>query len=262
MDKFNELPFPQKVLILVVTMAIVAGLFWYSMIMPLDDAMMARAGERTGMQNEVAKLRQTLAPDKDRDLDIEMVKLEEERNRFEEMLPKKEELVKFITSLSETAKNAGLQLQSFNKGPPAVQDYYLEIPIKMEVQGTFRELIGFMRTIAERDRRVVNIRELQITTGKMETDAILARMEKERSERFVSMDAQDQAQQQLSPLQRLMMRLKAEEEAISRGVPLEAKFVAYVFTYTGELAPPNAAAKIKTVERQLRRKRKEGLLIL
>ncbi len=264
MDKFNALPFPQKVLVLIIAMVAVAALFYYGMILPLEEEQAQAVQQRQSLENEVAKMRQDLSQDKDRDLEQEKTELLAEKERFEKMLPKREELVKFITNLSETAKNAGLQLQSFTKGTPEPGDYYLQIPIKMEVRGTYRELIGFLRTISERDKRVVNIRALDLTRPRMaEVEGILQKMITERNEKFMRQARpQDRDRYALSPLQQLMFRVKATEEAIQRGVQIDAKFTAYVFTYTGELAPPDVAQSAKSLKETMRQKRKEALQVL
>lgn len=255
MEKFNKLPLQQKLVVLVVVMGAVGGLFWYSLISPFDEQLAQAAQERTTKQGEIDKLKAENAKDKTADRKAERDRLERERKEFEEMLPKKEELEKFITGINETARNAGLTILSFEKGAQNEQDYYLEIPISMEVSGTFREFIGFLRTISEKDRRVVNIRDLKIATESLPVEALVAKYEIQRREEF----AEGQTVKELSDAQRLMLLVRAHEEAIQAGQPLKAKFVAYVFTYSGKPASEAAAQKNaqKLETRKTRRKGKQ-----
>ncbi len=276
MEQFNALPFPQKVAALVVAMAVVAGLFYYAMIIPIDEQVANNEQQRLVVQGEVDKLREELKDNKDRDIVGESEKLNAERIAFEEMLPKKEELPKFITGLSEIAKNAGLKLKSFSKGQPNEQDFYLEIPITMEVLGTYRELIGFLRTISEKDRRVVNIRNLTIDRTKLNVTKILARY-RERHQ-IEQAGAQSHFKQKnwvpgqkriivapkaaTSPLHKLMELVKAYEEAIAGGVPLEAKFTAYVFAYTGKKAGKEAKQQNENRVKSRQDRRRKNVIVL
>ena len=50
MEQFNSLPFPQKVAALVVAMAVVAGLFYYAMIIPIDEQVANNEQQRLVVQ--------------------------------------------------------------------------------------------------------------------------------------------------------------------------------------------------------------------
>lgn len=253
MEQFNKLPLQQKIVVMLVVMGAVAGLFWYALIMPFDEQKAQAATQRNTVQQEIDKLKAENAKDKTADRKVEKDKLEGERKAFEEMLPKKEELEKFITGINETARNAGLTILSFEKGLLNEQDYYQEVPISMEVTGTFREFIGFLRTISEKDRRVVNIRDLKLSTEDLPIQDLLTKYETQRKEEI----PEGMPVKELSDAQKLMQLVRANEEAIQAGQPLKAKFVAYVFTYTGKPAS-DAAAQKNAQKLEAKKNRRKG----
>ena len=243
MEQFNNLPLPQKLAILLVAMAAVAGLFYYAMIMPLHTAAQAAEAEAKRLQDEVAKIQKEAEKVKPGDIEAKKKAMEEQKQAFKERLPVKEELETFIIGISDAARNAGLKVVSFNKGHWGEQNFYLEIPIEMEVRGTYRELIGFLRTISEKDRRIVNVRDVKIERLDLPVKSLITKYEKQRREELggVKTDAMGKRMyvgvvKPLDEAGRLMQVVRAYEESVERGVQLSAKFTAYVFTYTGKEA--------------------------
>ncbi len=244
MDKFNKLPFVQKVAILVGVLAALAGLFYYAIITPEEEAMAEAVRKQRTEEEALAKLQKEAAAVKPEDLVKEKGELEAEKLQYQEMLPKTEELVKFISGLSETARAAGLDLMSFEKKAPTVMDFYLEVPISMSVRGTFRELIGFLRAVAEADRRVVNIRNLDLRTTNPDVGPYLAKYNQQR------LDAMPRGwtARPLTETQIRMDKARAHDEMVAEGIPIDAKFDAVVFVHTGKELDEGSKAARAAVE--------------
>jgi type IV pilus assembly protein PilO len=239
MDRFNKLPFPAKLGILIAALGAIAGLFYYTMITPIDESLKQSKGKENGLKAELEKLQKEAEAVKPDELVQRKLKLEKERLGYEELLPKTEELVKFISGLSETAKTAGLELISFEKGLAEERNFYMQIPIKMGVQGTYRELIGFFRAIAEVDRRVVNIANLKITSNEPDVSPYLIKYQEQRADSIPT----GFILRPLTPTQLAMDKLRAYDEIVAGGIAIDASFTAYVFLYTGKEMDP--AVKVK-----------------
>ena len=253
MEQFDKLPFQQKVAVLIGVMVAVAGLFYYAMLLPLDDQATQAAKTQDKTSKEVAKLKKETNAYKKIDFKAQSAKLEEDKKHFEQLLPPREELVSFITGLSELAKAAGLTLIKFEKRPAIERHYYMEVPIQMEVLGTFRELIGFIRAVSDKDRRVINLRDLNITTTAINIVPVLMKYHVQRHARYppgTNLKA-------LSVAQKFMWRVKAYEELILGGLDLSAKFTAYVFVYTGKKASEDAAGAI-AADDEIKKKLRES----
>ena len=258
MEQFNALPLPQKLLALVVAMAALGGLFWYAMIMPLSEVAADKEKKEQQARAALETAKKEAAGPKQEEIAERKKALEAEKAKFENMLPRREELVKFISGLSETAKNSGLQILSFQKEPPREQDYYVEIPINMEVRGSYRELVAFFRSISEKDWRVVNVRDLAVDMEELDPGKLVSDYQKRRQDELPP----GVTARQLTPAQNLRDIVRATEEVISRGVELKASFVAYVFTYTGRPAAPQAAERSRSRKEARRKRRQRSLVIL
>ena len=242
MDAFNKLPFPQKVAMLVAALAAIAGLFYYSMITPIEEAIVQAQTKEKNLKTELEKLQKEAAARKPDELVKEKQALEDEKLSYVEMLPKSAEMVKFISGLSETATSAGLELVSVEKGKPSNRNFYMQIPIMMVVSGTYRELIGFMRAVAEKDRRVVNIRNLKIKAPELDVTPLMARYMNQRSESL----PKGWSLRPMNETQVQMDKLRAMDELVVAGVELEASFDAFVFLYTGLELPADQKTQLET----------------
>lgn len=262
MEQFNAMPFPQKIGVLVGMMAMVAGLFYYAMIMPEDDLAAQAESQKLQAQSEIDKLNKEVTGKGSKDHDKKVADLKKEEADQKKKLPTAEELVAFITGLSK--QTGKLKLLSFDKGKPNEQDYYIEIPIKMKVEGTFKELISFMKQIAKKDARVVNLRGLKVKRRRIEVELEFAKLEDKRRAEM----PEGVAPPALSVRRREWQLVKAYENAVgaagagSRKAPIQAEFTAYVFTYTGRPASTQAARKNKTAIEQRQQRRKKNLILL
>ena len=257
MERFNALPTPQKLGVMVGCMALLAGLFYYSMIMDLDDQRANNETQKQQLSSQIDELKKEVKDNKIAPLKKKNEELLARQKGFEKQLPRAEDLERFVTGISQTARNSGLELLSFKKGRPAENHYYQKIPIEMEIQGTYRELIGFMRAVSKEGQRVINLRNLELELGKLPVDAIVRKFEqrwREETPEGVEVPA-------LDPVAKQMQLVRAHEEVIANGVQLKASFVAYVFSYTGVHASKDAAARIQNRKVQLITRRKEMLTL-
>ena len=258
MEQFNALPFPQKIGALVGVAVALAGLIYYALIIPEQELLATATQQKDQLKSEIQAIKKKLEDYglKDKtvtDLEKEEKKLKESLTRFAEMLPRAKELERFVTGISETARNSGLELLSFKKGKLNYRDYYLEVPIDMQVRGTFRELIGFLKTISEKDRRAVNIRNLAIQTRDLPIQKIVTKYERRRKDETPD----GVTLKPLDPAAKLMQLVRAHEEAIGQGVELDAEFTTYVFSYTGKPAAAKYAAKNNAAVKRKNNLRKE-----
>jgi type IV pilus assembly protein PilO len=255
MDRFNALQMPQKIAVIVGSMALFAGLFYYSMIIEMEDQRVKNEIQKKEMSLQIKELKETVGESKLAPLTEKNKSLEKRKKSFakEKELPREMDLERFVTGISQTARNSGLKLQSFKKKRPAENHYYQEVPIEMEVKGTFREFIGFLRAIAKEGSRIVNIRDLELKVEELPIAQIVTKYETRRNEELPG----GAKRRDLDPAAKQMQLVRAYEEAIANGVQLNAKFVAFVFSYTGKPAGKEAAKEVESQKNLKILKRKE-----
>lgn len=267
MEEFGKLSFVQKVAVLVVVLGLLAFVLWFGLISPVEDeigqkeqnAQRARADLDTEKKNYEEALA-ALGGDANIDVAAEQRKLEDEKNTFEALLPRSEELVDFITGISDVARASGLTLLEFEKGKVEQMNYYNQVAIKMSVEGSYRAFVGFIRQVAEKDRRVVNLRDLEIDINPLITDPLMVKYVNQRTAKM----RPDDPRKGKAPdaLQIRHDRVRAYEEASEKGASMSATFTAFVFVYTGSQLEGAAAEALaqKDAQKLARRRAYFGLM--
>ncbi len=148
-----------KVLSLIVIIALLAGGYWYFIWSPnaqklkVEQAKLRQAqktlSEYQSVQRELPRFKR------------EFEKLEREFEQIAQKLPKEKEIPALIDNVYEEISASNLDSVIFAPKGQVQKDIYAEIPIEMEVNGTYYELASFFDRIA-RLPRIVNARNLDL----------------------------------------------------------------------------------------------------
>jgi type IV pilus assembly protein PilO len=76
-------------------------------------------------------------------------------------LPAKNEMPGLLEEISKTGVASGLKFELFAPQPEVVHDFYIELPIKITVVGTYMQLAVFLSRVAEMNR-IVTLHEFSI----------------------------------------------------------------------------------------------------
>jgi len=159
MTKFAAYPMGQKLLFVSILMIMMVVAFYLLHFEPHRASVDAKKQQLTQMQNEREKL------------DLLKANREEVLSRLEglkrqlliarEQLPVSAEVPSLLQRIHNQAKTAGLEINTFKRLPNQAQAYYTEIPVEMELVGTYDELANFFYYVG-RMTRIVNVRDLEL----------------------------------------------------------------------------------------------------
>lgn len=76
-------------------------------------------------------------------------------------LPGKSEIPELLEEISQKGLNAGLKFQLFDPQPEVPHDFYVEVPIKIVVDGSFHQLAKFISDIAGM-KRIVTLHDFHL----------------------------------------------------------------------------------------------------
>lgn len=76
-------------------------------------------------------------------------------------LPAKNEMPGLLEEISKTGVTSGLKFELFAPQPELAHDFYIELPIKITVVGTYMQLAVFLSRVAEMNR-IVTLHEFSI----------------------------------------------------------------------------------------------------
>ena len=105
----------------------------------------------------------------------EIANLETKLEGILRQLPNKKQLEVLLTDISNLGKTAGIEIKSFRRQDEIVHDFYAEVPIALEIEGSFHDLARFFDMIS-RLPRIVNMGSLKIVVGRETLDGTRLRI--------------------------------------------------------------------------------------
>jgi len=235
LEQFLKLPPAQRAAVIAAVLAVMAVGMYFLVV----DPELARAQEAqtklAKIEKDILEIQALASPAEQqrlRKLKEELVETDKENRK---MLPAADEIPDFIDNVQNDAKAVGLQVRKFERLAEDSWDLYNTIPIKMAVEGNTKQLIQFMRIYAGPDRRMINIRDLNVEQIPEDLGAIKVRNAKmhpvekdENGKDIVVVKA-------TSPEDLLREHIELLKLA-REGSQIRASFVAYAFTWTGKPA--------------------------
>jgi len=139
---------------------------YYLMIWsPLQDAI---KGENAQVAREQQKL------EKNMKLASDIPKKKEEYRLLQKqlkvalnMLPKQSQIPDKLEGVTWAGKDSGLSFSKFQPGTEVIKSIYAEVPVSVAVEGTFRQLLTFLKRVGEMPR-IVDVKNLALGTGRDE----------------------------------------------------------------------------------------------
>jgi type IV pilus assembly protein PilO len=157
--KFSDLsPAVQLVVILVVGVAL-WGVSEYLLLQPIktqNDTKQARAAQ---LEKEVAPLRPF--KEKVRALEADNRQLENQLENLRRIVPNEKEVDNFVRLLQTEASTAGVLVRRLTAKNPVSQQYYIEVPFEMELDGSYYDVMGFYDRLGKVER-ITNVSDLKM----------------------------------------------------------------------------------------------------
>lgn len=165
LEKIVELPSAAKGIILLVGAGLVVAAYWFLFYIPV--------GEEIGKVNEqTAKLKLDIA-DKTRiaanlpKFEAEVERLDVEHKKALAELPDRKEIPQLLAKISDKVKESGLDIRLFKPKAEQKKDFYAEVPVEIEVAGTYHQVATFFDEIGHLER-IVNLDQFGMTEPKRE----------------------------------------------------------------------------------------------
>lgn len=158
-DNIGQVSLPVKIGIIFALGLVVIGLgYWFFIKDNFEQLSTLQAQELTLKADFETKQNQAV------NLQAYRNQLELMNERFGTMLkqlPAKNEMPGLLEEISKTGVSAGLRFELFAPQPEIKHDFYVELPIKITVVGTYMQLALFLSRVAEMSR-IVTLHEFSI----------------------------------------------------------------------------------------------------
>jgi type IV pilus assembly protein PilO len=156
---FNDLPASiQGAILVTVALVLAGGTFWF-FAWPLYD-------QRDGLQKEVAKLkaendRNGAFKQQQTEYLNRIKQLESQLDTLRSIVPDEQATDEFMKSVFADGASTGTQVRTFLPKPPAVKDYYVEMPFTVRLDGTYYNLLSFFDRLSH-EQRIMSVSGLTL----------------------------------------------------------------------------------------------------
>ena len=158
-DRFNAYPLGQRILGLILLMSLFGVAAYTGLLSPTYEDIAQQKARAQELQREKESLEQLK-----RNRAQVLAQLEQLRRQLliaQEKLPKDAEIPNLLQRIHNQAKTAGLEIRKFQRSNDVPKDFYVEIPVAMDLVGTYDELANFFFFIG-RMTRIVNVKDISL----------------------------------------------------------------------------------------------------
>ncbi len=153
-EKAERLKMSQRILIFVLTLVLLAGAFFSLFYLPKTTAIAQTNEEISNLERRVmaAKARaKNLAK-----LEAEHQQATAQLKEAEKLLPDRREIPSLLRNITALGKESRLEFPLFSPQGERPQDFYMEIPVSIELSGKYHDVAAFFDKVGRMDR-IVNI---------------------------------------------------------------------------------------------------------
>jgi len=171
-EKVEKIKMPIRIAILLGTLVLLAGLFVYFVYLPKTE-------EIAKTREEIAKLQQKLnqAVVRARALvkfEAEFAEVDAQFQEALKLLPNTKEIPSLLKSITQLGTDSQLEFLLFSPQKERAQDFFMEIPVSIEVSGTYHNVAVFFDRVGQMER-IVNILNVSMTPQKERSTTLTTR---------------------------------------------------------------------------------------
>lgn len=158
--KVERIKLPVRIAIVAATLVLFAGLFVWFVYLPMSE-------EIEKMRQEVAKLEQKLnqaiiRARAEKKLQAEFAEVDLQFQEALKLLPNTKEIPSLLKGITQLGTDSQLEFRLFSPQKENSRDFYLEIPVSIEVSGNYHNVAMFFEKVGQMER-IVNILNVSMT---------------------------------------------------------------------------------------------------
>jgi len=171
-EKAGRIKRTHRILIFIGTFVLFGGGFYALDYMPKSETI-------GNTKDNVEKLEQQLRTVKIRARSLhkfrdEYAEIQKQFQQVLKLLPDKREIPNLLKSISQQGLDAKLEFRLFSPQAERPANFYMEIPVSMEVRGEYRNVLDFFDRVGRMDR-IVNILNISMKPDKPLSTQLLTR---------------------------------------------------------------------------------------
>lgn len=133
--------------------------FWFNLLGPINERKSFASEKMESLSEEFERLKGAQKDILQLRSQSDQLRVKIEKARRE--LPDRREIPTLLSSISERAKDAGLEVRLFQTREEVLGQFYAEVPVQIVVQGTFHQVVRFFDEVTRFDR-IVTVSEISM----------------------------------------------------------------------------------------------------
>jgi type IV pilus assembly protein PilO len=153
---------PRVVILAGMFLALLAAAAWFGWQVQYEDLDAKRAEEAKLRDDWLGKKKQAINLDAYRN---QLVEIERSFGALLKQLPNAAEMESLLVDINQAGLGRGLQFDLFKPGMEVVKDFYAELPITVNLTGSYHDFGSFAGDIAKLPR-IVTLNDINVVQGK------------------------------------------------------------------------------------------------
>jgi type IV pilus assembly protein PilO len=159
LPKISELSIGLQILLILLVGAALWAASEFLLLHPLSDSIAKKQADADKLTKEVVPLRPY--EQKQKQLIAENQQLEMQLANLRQIVPDEKEVDNFIRLVEGAAVTSGIDVRRFTAKTTVPQDYYVEVPFEVELDGPYFQLLSFFDRLGKL-ARIVNVSDLKM----------------------------------------------------------------------------------------------------
>jgi type IV pilus assembly protein PilO len=169
-NKVEKIKMPVRIVILLGTVVLLGVLFIWLIYLPKSQEIKQTKSSIASLQHKLdrAKVRSRSL----KKFEMEFAQVDAQFKEALRLLPNKKEIPKLLKTITKLGTDSKLEFRLFRPQKERARDFYLEIPVSIEVSGNYHDVAVFFDRVG-RMERIVNILNVSMKPVKsLSTDLI------------------------------------------------------------------------------------------
>ena len=158
-EKLAKLPRGQRFLVYLVVWLLTGAIFFFGLYMPAQNEVASLKTNRVNLERQKAQVAARVANKESFDQELE--RLQKELALALEELPAKREIPSLLKGISQLGKKVGLEVRRFTPLPEEKREHVSEVPVELEVAGSFHEVAMFFDRLSKMNR-IVYVKDIEM----------------------------------------------------------------------------------------------------
>ena len=169
-EDIMRLSTPQKLGILGIIILLIVLVLGQYLLLPAYEKLGAKDQEYTKLEQDLNEKKRVAQDPKVFEAKLESVKRDLEIKKAQ--LPDKKEIPQLLTTISSLGKDSGLNFSLFRPKPEVAKEFYAEIPVEIQVVGSYHEVASFFSKVGNLNR-IVNITNVSMAKRSEEAEKMI-----------------------------------------------------------------------------------------